>query len=133
VKALVVAPTATARRAILMSLAPLGWDAAIEASDVQEACEHPDGPAELVIVAWSPPRLDAPEVVRAVLAHADWKGSRAIVLGARSRIEDVRRALDAGASDYLLVPFEPETLRARAAHWMNSVGPTGEATEREAA
>lgn len=45
--------------------------------------------------------------------NAAWASVPVIMLTSRSQERDVVRALDAGASEYIVKPFKPEELRAR--------------------
>ncbi len=123
----VVAPSAMVRSAVRATLRPLGWEGEHEAADLAGTLALEDGASEIVLVAWAPPHLDAPEFTRALRENPEWSGSRVIVLGARRRAADVRRAIEAGASDYVLVPYEPTELRARVKHWMQAGADAGDA------
>jgi DNA-binding response OmpR family regulator len=46
-------------------------------------------------------------------AQAGWENVPIIMLTAKSHETDIVRALDAGANDYVVKPFQPEELRAR--------------------
>ncbi|MDH4192282.1 MAG: response regulator, partial [Betaproteobacteria bacterium] len=48
-----------------------------------------------------------------IRARPEWAGVPVIMLTARSQESDIVRALDAGASDYMVKPFQPEELLAR--------------------
>jgi len=59
------------------------------------------------------PFVDGLQLLAEIRAHPEWKSCPAIMLTAKSQEKDVARALDAGASDYLVKPFLPDDLRAR--------------------
>jgi DNA-binding response OmpR family regulator len=59
------------------------------------------------------PHADGFELLARIRARDGWGGVPVILLTARSQEKDIVRALDAGASDYLVKPFKPEELRAR--------------------
>jgi DNA-binding response OmpR family regulator len=52
-------------------------------------------------------------VLAKMRALAGWEDLPIIMLSAKSQEKDIVRALDAGASDYIVKPFKPEELRAR--------------------
>ncbi len=59
------------------------------------------------------PHADGYELLRAVRARSGWQEVPVLLLTARSQEQDIVRALDAGANDYVVKPFKPEELRAR--------------------
>ncbi|MEP7015660.1 MAG: response regulator transcription factor [Verrucomicrobiota bacterium] len=65
----------------------------------------------IAIVDWMMPEMDGAEVCRR--ARASGKLVHIIMLTARNRKEDTVEALDAGADDYLVKPFNQEELLAR--------------------
>lgn len=87
----------------------------IAASDGSEAVElllQDEGP-RLVLLDWTMPELNGPEVCKAVRS-----GSRAAyvyitLLTSRDSKEDLVAGLEAGADDYLIKPCHPEELWAR--------------------
>jgi DNA-binding response OmpR family regulator len=59
------------------------------------------------------PYADGFQVLAKMRALAGWEDLPIIMLSAKSQEKDIVRALDAGASDYIVKPFKPEELRAR--------------------
>lgn len=59
------------------------------------------------------PHADGYDLLRAVRAREGWQGVPVLLLTARSQEQDIVRALDAGANDYMVKPFKPDELRAR--------------------
>ncbi len=59
------------------------------------------------------PHADGFELLARLRAKPEWHGTPVIMLTARSQEKDIVRALDAGASDYIVKPFLPEELKAR--------------------
>jgi DNA-binding response OmpR family regulator len=70
-------------------------------------------PPQLVILDVMMPYADGFEVLDRLRAKPDWCGTPVIMLTARSQEKDIARALDAGATDYVVKPFLPEELKAR--------------------
>ena len=85
------------------------------ARDGQEALRFADEitPPRLVILDVMMPYADGFEVLAHIRAKPDWRDTPVIMLTARSQEKDIVRALDAGASDYVVKPFLPEELKAR--------------------
>lgn len=59
------------------------------------------------------PHADGYELLGRIRAQPGWGAVPVLLLTARSQEKDIVRALDAGASDYLVKPFKPDELRAR--------------------
>jgi DNA-binding response OmpR family regulator len=59
------------------------------------------------------PHADGYELLGRIRAQPGWAAVPVLLLTARSQEKDIVRALDAGASDYLVKPFKPDELRAR--------------------
>jgi DNA-binding response OmpR family regulator len=70
-------------------------------------------PPQLVILDIMMPYADGFELLALIRAKPDWRNTPVIVLTARSQEKDIVRALDMGASDYVVKPFLPEELKAR--------------------
>lgn len=85
------------------------------ARDGREAQQYIDEipPPKLVMLDIMMPYADGFEVLAHLRAKPDWSDTPVIMLTARSQEKDIVRALDAGASDYVVKPFLPEELKAR--------------------
>lgn len=70
-------------------------------------------PPQLVMLDVMLPYHDGFELIGMIRARADWDAVPILVLTAQSRDYDIARALDGGADDYVLKPFQPEELKAR--------------------
>ena len=70
-------------------------------------------PARLVILDVMLPHASGHEILAAIRAHADWRTVPVVMLTAKSQETDIVKALDAGANDYMVKPFQPAELRAR--------------------
>ncbi|MGH9404019.1 MAG: response regulator transcription factor [Terriglobia bacterium] len=84
-------------------------------SDGQAALEvllGDDAPS-LIILDWMMPEIDGLEVLKQVRARCPEKPSYIILLTARAKKDDIIRALDAEADDYVIKPFDYHELRAR--------------------
>ena len=73
-----------------------------------------DRAPRMAVIDWMMPGLDGPEVCRRVRLDPETRSIYVILLTARGRREDVIAGLEAGADDYVVKPFDPEELRARA-------------------
>lgn len=74
---------------------------------------HASQPFELMLVDWTLPGMSGLELCRAVRARPGGDDIVILVITGHNRAEDLREALDAGASDYLPKPLDAGTLAAR--------------------
>ncbi len=70
-------------------------------------------PADLMLLDVMLPHATGQEVLVAVRAQASWNKVPVVMLTAKSRESDIVYALDAGANDYIVKPFQPAELKAR--------------------
>jgi DNA-binding response OmpR family regulator len=59
------------------------------------------------------PFFDGFQLVALVRAQPGWESVPVIMLTAKTQERDIVRALDAGANDYIVKPFQPKELLAR--------------------
>ena len=69
---------------------------------------------DLVILDWMLPKLSGIEVCRQVRQRGETRATPIIILTARGEESDRIRGLDSGADDYVVKPFSPTELIARA-------------------
>jgi two-component system, OmpR family, alkaline phosphatase synthesis response regulator PhoP len=83
--------------------------------DGRKAREHiaVGAAARLVVLDVMLPQVSGHDLLKDLRAHPAWRTVPVIMLTAKSQERDIVRALDAGANDYLLKPFQPAELRAR--------------------
>lgn len=112
-KCLVVDDSATMRRILRNLLLVLGADEVVEAHDGKQALERCDATVGLVATGWNLPTMSGLELTRTLRANPETANLRIIVVSSRNRKSDVQAAIAAGANDYVLKPFVPETLRLK--------------------
>ncbi|WP_256077299.1 response regulator transcription factor [Massilia sp. YIM B04103] len=81
---------------------------------IEEASELPS----LVLLDVMLPYIDGFEVVRLIRACPEWKDVPVLMLTAKHTEQDIVRALDAGANDYVVKPFQPNELLARVRRYL---------------
>lgn len=91
-----------------------GFDVAV-ANNGREAadCVEHRSPRDIVLLDVMLPYKDGFEIVKEIRSSPTWCSTPVIMLSARSMEEDVVRALEAGANDYVLKPYNPRELLAR--------------------
>jgi DNA-binding response OmpR family regulator len=70
-------------------------------------------PPALVLLDVMLPHADGFELVSAIRARDGWERIPVLMLSSKGHERDIARALDAGADDYVVKPFQVEELRAR--------------------
>lgn len=85
------------------------------ARDGQEAKNfiETSAPPDIVLLDVMLPFFDGFALVTLLRAEPDWKNTPVIMLTAKTQERDIVRALEAGANDYMLKPFQPAELLAR--------------------
>ncbi len=82
--------------------------------DGREALQALDQPApDLVVSDIMLPYIDGIEFVQRIREREAWESVPVVMLTARSSENDIVRAFDAGADDYVVKPFQPDELVAR--------------------
>ncbi len=74
---------------------------------------------QLVLLDIMVPHFDGFQLLKFIRARKDWDSTPVIMLTAKSQEADIVRALDSGASDYIVKPFLPEELKARIRRWVH--------------
>jgi DNA-binding response OmpR family regulator len=88
----------------------------LAAEDGRKASEYiaRESPPNLVLLDMMLPYVDGFQLIRQMRGREDgWRKVPIVVLTSASREKDVARALDLGATDYLVKPFKAEELLAR--------------------
>jgi DNA-binding response OmpR family regulator len=70
-------------------------------------------PTRVVVLDVMLPQVSGYEILAAIRDRTSWSAIPVIMLTAKSQEKDIVRALDMGASDYMVKPFQPAELRAR--------------------
>jgi len=86
-------------------------------SDGKDAVARLSGdPADLVVLDVMLPHVSGVEILEQLRRMPRWSAVPVLVLTAKTAEEDVVRAFDLGADDYLKKPFQLEELVARVNH-----------------
>jgi two-component system chemotaxis response regulator CheY len=109
---LVVDDSRVMRRIIIRALEEIGLTDVVEANDGDEALvEFPKHEFMLVLTDWNMPNKNGLEVIQGIRAM----GSQVPILMITTESEKARvfSAIQAGVTDYLVKPFDAESLRAK--------------------
>jgi DNA-binding response OmpR family regulator len=80
-------------------------------------------PADVALFDVMLPYTSGYELIRLLRGHPTWGGVPIIMLTGQSAERDIVRALDAGANDYVLKPFQPSELFARVRRYCRRAPP----------
>ncbi len=111
---LVVDDVPSARRIVVKLLQKLGFTQVTEASGGREALTLLEGgETNLVICDWQMPDMEGIELLSCMRKSERLAQTPFIMITSNVERENVVAALDAGASDYILKPFNFATLSAK--------------------
>lgn len=80
--------------------------------DARAAIENID-PVDIVLLDLMLPYVSGYQLISEIRENADWQHVPIVVLSAKVLEDDVVRALDLGANDYVTKPYRPQELLAR--------------------
>lgn len=81
--------------------------------EARQAIEQAAQPPGLILLDVMLPYVDGYELIHVIREQRRWMGVPIIMLTAKQQENDIVRALDAGATDYVVKPFQPNELMAR--------------------
>ena len=110
-RALVIDDSKAMRSILGRMLRGLGFEV-IEAANGREALERLQGlrKFDIALVDWNMPEMDGFEFVRAVRAEHMYDGVLLMMVPTETEMENVVRALAAGANEYVMKPFTQEVI-----------------------
>ncbi len=87
-------------------------------AETQMACDGRDalrilekqGPFDVATVDWDMPEMDGCSFVAAVRSDDRYREMKLVMLTAREGMDEIRKALSAGADDYLMKPVTAEII-----------------------
>ncbi len=111
---LIVDDYKTMLRIIRNLLKQLGFEDVDEASDGASAlAKLREKPFDLVISDWNMEPMTGLELLQEVRADAKLKDTPFIMVTAESKVENVKAAKEAGVNNYIVKPFNAETLKGK--------------------
>ena len=111
-KALVIDDSKAMRRIIQTTLKALGFDVqqAEHGGRGLEMLEEAKGDFDLVMVDWNMPELNGFQFVQKVRENTAFDDVKLIMCTTETEFDQMLKALDAGANEYLMKPFTKEAL-----------------------
>jgi two-component system, chemotaxis family, chemotaxis protein CheY len=114
-RAMVVDDSRAIRMILSKTLGSLGFEVS-QASNGREALERmvdvhdSDTPLSVVLVDWNMPEMNGLEFVQSVRARPEYEAVKLMMVTTETQIEQMTRALDAGANEYVMKPFTEEVI-----------------------
>ena len=111
---LVVDDATTMRRIVRGLLRELGVKHIREAEDGAIALDNlKKRKADLVVSDWSMPNMTGLELLRAIRADIELKDIPVLMVTAESKKENIMEAVQAGVNNYIVKPFNSQTLEEK--------------------
>ncbi|NUP97608.1 MAG: response regulator [Planctomycetaceae bacterium] len=113
-RALVIDDSAVIRTVLTRILTGMGFEV-VTAGHGKEALERlSDGRHfDIALVDWNMPEMNGYEFIKSVRASVDWRDLPLMMVTTETEMEQVVRALAAGANEYLMKPFTAEMVQEK--------------------
>ncbi len=111
-RALVVDDSRAMRSILSKALVESGFEV-VQAANGREALETMDREGlafSLVLLDWNMPEISGIEVLEKLRSRSELNGVRMVMVTTETEIEQMARALEAGADEYVMKPFTREAL-----------------------
>ena len=111
-RALVVDDSRAMRMILSKTLVESGFEV-VQAANGREALETMDREGltiSLVLLDWNMPEISGIEVLEKLRSRSEFNGVRMVMVTTETEIEQMARALEAGADEYVMKPFTREAL-----------------------
>jgi len=111
-KFLIVDDSSTMRRILMNTLKKLGYDNFVEAEDGERALKKlAEGGIECIITDWNMPNMSGLDLILAVRKNNPIIPILMVTTNAATT--DIIEAIKAGANNYIVKPFTPDTLETK--------------------
>ncbi len=111
-KVLIVDDSRAIRRILGTTIRELGFEVA-EAANGQEALErleNMDQPVRFMLVDWNMPKMNGLDFVLKVRENKRFEESSILMVTTETAVDQMVKALDAGANEYVMKPFTKEII-----------------------
>jgi len=111
VRALIIDDSKAMRSILGRMLRGLGFEV-VEAANGCEGMEQlqKTGKVDLALVDWNMPEMNGLDFIRTVRSEQSYNGVLLMMVTTETEMENVARALAAGANEYVMKPFTPEVI-----------------------
>ncbi|MFO0670925.1 MAG: response regulator [Polyangiaceae bacterium] len=115
-KALIVDDSKATRLILKKILTEAGFKEFVEAAHGREALDRlAAGAPDLALVDWNMPEMDGYELLCAIRARRELDQMPIMMVTTETEVEQVTRALSAGANEYVMKPFSSDIIRDKLA------------------
>ncbi len=113
-RAIVIDDSRAMRTILRRALTDAGFQV-IEAGDGREALERitASGPLDLALVDWNMPIMTGYELICEVRSRSEFDAMAIMMVTTETELDQVKRALAAGANEYVMKPFDAAILREK--------------------
>ena len=108
-QALVVDDSKAVRMIVSRNLKELGYEVSSAADGAEALSMMRDG-ISVVLVDWNMPRLNGLEFVKELRADPQYAAVKVVMVTTETEVEQMVKALAAGADEYVMKPFTKEIL-----------------------
>ena len=110
-RALVIDDSKAMRSILTRMLRGLGFEV-LEAANGREGLQRlqESGKVDLALVDWNMPEMNGLEFIRTVRAEQSYNGVLLMMVTTETEMENVVKALAAGANEYVMKPFTQEVI-----------------------
>lgn len=110
---MVVDDSSMMRKAVCRMLQKLSYEACM-AEDGQKCLdsmkeEQPD----VVLMDWNMPVMDGLDALKSIKSSNDFNQSKVVMMTTENSQEKIQQALEAGANEYIMKPFDEEVLKEK--------------------
>ena len=111
-KALIVDDSRAIRRILGVTVKNLGFEVC-EAGNGKQALEalEREGEVQLMLVDWNMPEMNGLEFVTEVRKQNQYDKAKVMMVTTETAVDQMVRALDAGADEYIMKPFTEDSIR----------------------
>jgi len=112
VRALVVDDSSAMRAVLRLLLKQCGFEVIEEARHGKDAITAliRTGPLELALVDWNMPEMSGLELLQAIRSKHEFDEMKVMMVTTETDMEQVKKALGGGADEYLMKPFNKESV-----------------------
>jgi two-component system chemotaxis response regulator CheY len=111
---LIVDDSSTMRRIIINTLAKLGYQDVVEASNGREGVDRvAAGDVQFVITDWNMPEMSGIDFVRTLRSLDGHAHTPVLMVTTNAAKDDIVEALRAGVNNYVVKPFTPDTIKEK--------------------